>query len=128
MKNKLQVNSDLTVNQSPKIERKIQLNFMKDWLGEDFRFHPEVIIRNRKFIAYVVCLLLLTIWNSHSTEKLIRQIEKTRKENKELRSQYISSLSQLMSRSRQSALAVMLESSGIHESKNPPVKIYKNEQ
>lgn len=91
--------------------------------GEDFRVDSEWIHRHRGFAFYCFVLVIGLIWNGHSTENLIRSIERTERENKELRSEYISALSQLMSRSRQSALAEMLDGTGIHESKNPPVKI-----
>jgi hypothetical protein len=44
-------------------------------------------------------------------------------ELKDLRSEYITVLSEIMSESRQSELAKKLENTGIKELKNPPSKI-----
>jgi hypothetical protein len=65
----------------------------------------------------------LFIYNSHYAEKTIRATNKLQYELKDLRSEYITVLSEIMSESRQSELLKKLELSGIKELKNPPSKI-----
>jgi cell division protein FtsL len=73
-----------------------------------------------------VILLLIHIWNAHHTEKIIRKTDKLNREIKELRSEYISILSELMSESKQSSVAKKLDTLGIKELTAPPFKITSN--
>jgi mRNA-degrading endonuclease RelE of RelBE toxin-antitoxin system len=68
-------------------------------------------------------LLLLHIYNVHTTERIIRKTDKLNKEIKELRSEYITILSELMSESKQSTVADKLDTLGIKELTTPPIKI-----
>ena len=77
------------------------------------------------FMMFITGITLLYIANSYYAEKKIRQISKVTNELKELRSEYITSMSKLMFVSKQSEVAKTAEEMGlqIKESTNPPGKI-----
>lgn len=89
----------------------------------DFFISREMMIRQIPFALFIVGLLLVHIWNAHNTEKTIRKTDKLNREIKELRSEYISILSELMGESKQSAVAKKLDTLGIKELTSPPYKI-----
>ncbi len=89
----------------------------------DFSLSKEQLTNQLPFMAYVFLLVVLFIYNSHYAEKTIRTTNKLQYELKDLRSEYITVLSEIMSESRQSELAKKLENTGIKELKNPPSKI-----
>lgn len=94
----------------------------------DFKIKPEQIMNQLPYLAYLFVLVMLFIYNSHRSEKIIREADKLQQEVKDLRSEYISELSQLMGESKQSAVAKKLAPYGIKELKTPPSKItYTNE-
>ncbi|MCE2740268.1 MAG: hypothetical protein LW669_02145 [Sphingobacteriales bacterium] len=95
----------------------------------DFRIKPEQVMRQLPFLAYLFLLLILFIYNSHRSEKIIREADRLQQEVKDLRSEYISELSQLMGESKQSSVAKKLGPYGIKELKTPPSKItFRDEQ
>ncbi len=89
----------------------------------DFSLSKEQLTAQLPFLAYIFLLIVLFIYNSHYAEKTIRTTNKLQYELKDLRSEYITVLSEIMSESRQSELLKKLELSGIKELKNPPSKI-----
>lgn len=89
----------------------------------DFKIKPEQIMNQLPYLAYLFVLVMLFIYNSHRSEKIIREADKLQQEVKDLRSEYISELSQLMGESKQSAVAKKLAPYGIKELKTPPSKI-----
>jgi len=89
----------------------------------DFRLTKEQLTAQLPFLAYLFLLIVLFIYNSHYAEKTIRTTNRLQFEMKDLRSEYITVLSEIMSESRQSELLKKLELSGIKELKNPPSKI-----
>jgi hypothetical protein len=89
----------------------------------DFNISKEVMMKQVPFGIFIVFLLLFHIWNAHNVEKVIRKTDKLNREIKELRSEYISILSQLMSESKQSTIASKLDTLGIKELTTPPFKI-----
>lgn len=102
---------------------------VKRFADFDFRIKPEQAMRQMPFLAYLFLLLMLFIYNSHRSEKIIREADRLQQEVKDLRSEYISELSQLMGESKQSTVAKKLSPFGIKELKTPPSKItYRDEQ
>ncbi len=89
----------------------------------DFNISREMMVKQIPFGLFIVFLLLVHIWNAHNTEKVIRKTDKLNREIKELRSEYITLLSELMSESKQSAVAAKLDTLGIKELTAPPYKI-----
>jgi hypothetical protein len=84
------------------------------------------VLRLLPFIFFLTFLIIVYIANSYYSEKTIRQTERVRKEIKELELEYISVKSDYMVCSKQSSVAVRLDSlsSGIKESVVPPKKIF----
>jgi len=123
------MNRIITDNEVPKIE-KADTSKLSDTVKKvadfDFNISREMLLKQLPFALFICFLLVLLIWNGHTTEKLIRSIDKVNKENKELRSEYTSIMSEMMNQSRQSSIAKRLENIGIKESKNPPQKITIN--
>ena len=75
------------------------------------------------FIFFLMGLSLVYIANSYVAERTIRDIDKTSKDIKELRSEYISIKSDLMFKSRQSQVAKEVLPLGIKHLTVPPKKI-----
>jgi hypothetical protein len=66
---------------------------------------------------------LFYIWNSYTIDKTVREIDKTDKELKELRSEFITGKSDLMYKCKMTEVAKNIEMYGIKESKEAPKKI-----
>jgi len=98
-------------------------NTVKKIADFDFNLSNEWMIKQIPFAVFVVLLLILHIYNVHTTERIIRNTDKLNKEIKELRSEYITILSELMSESKQSSVAEKLDTLGIKELTSPPIKI-----
>lgn len=82
------------------------------------------VIRGLPFLFYIAFLAVLYIGNAYYAEKKIMQIEKIKKEIKELRSESISVKSALMFHSKQSEVIKRISGYGIKESLIPPHKIF----
>lgn len=89
----------------------------------DFSIKRAQLNEQAPFIGYCLLLLVVFIYHTHRTEVIIRELDKTKRESKELRTEYISTLSMLMSQSKQSQIADSLARYGIKELKSPPYKI-----
>lgn len=96
---------------------------LKKMTDFDFRISPDWLKKQIPFLLFIVFLMLLHIWNVHYTERIIRNTEKLNRENKELRSEYISIFSELMNESKQSSIAKKLDTLSVKELVTPPVKI-----
>ena len=84
----------------------------------------ESVIKSLPFIFYIAFLAVLYIGNAFYAEKKIMQIEKIKKELKELRSESISVKSKLMYLSKQSEVIKRISPNGVKESLIPPYKIF----
>ena len=78
---------------------------VKRFADFDFRIKPEQVLTQLPFLAYLFVLIMLFIYNSHRSEKIIREADRLQQEVKDLRSEYISELSLLMGESKQSTVA-----------------------
>ncbi|MCB0429246.1 MAG: hypothetical protein H6585_13595 [Flavobacteriales bacterium] len=81
---------------------------------------------NEKMVPYILFLTflgILYIANIHFAERTVREMNHVNQELKELQSEYITTRSELMYRSKQSHVAEVLEPLGIKESRIPPKKI-----
>ena len=87
-------------------------------------FVRDSFFRNIPFLGYLTVLAIIYISNSFYAEKTFRQIEKTNKELKELRFQYISSKSDLMFMGKLTEIAKRVKGLGLHETTIPPYKIF----
>ena len=75
-----------------------------------------------RYLLYLALLAFIYIANNYYAENNIREINKLRKELKELRYEYINGKTKLMHIEKQSQIAKKLEKSGIKKN-NEPVKI-----
>ncbi len=75
-----------------------------------------------RYLLYIALLAFIYIANNYYAENNIREINKLRKELKELRYEYINVKTTLMQIEKQSQIAKTLEKSGIKKN-NQPVKI-----
>jgi hypothetical protein len=90
----------------------------------------DAVVRLLPFGIYLAFLVVAYIGNSYYSEKIIRRTSKVRNELKELEYEYISTKSDLMHISKQSEVAISLDSlkTGIKESIVPPIKIFEKVQ
>lgn len=88
-------------------------------------FTREEVVRHLPYFLFLAFIALLYIANGYYAEDTVRQLNKAGNELKELRSEYISTKSDLMYISKQSEVANMAEkkSLGLKESLVPPQKI-----
>lgn len=83
----------------------------------------EVVVDSLPFIFFMTFIGICYIANGYQAEKLIRKLYKTNTELKEMRSEYITSKSELMYLSKQSQVAQSTEFLGLKELTSPPNKI-----
>jgi len=80
-------------------------------------------LKHLPFILFLACLAILYIANGYYADDKIREVNKITNELKELRSEYISTKSELMFASKQSEVAKSAEKLGLKEPVVPPTKI-----
>jgi hypothetical protein len=83
----------------------------------------DTVVKTLPYVFFLTFIAILYIANSYYAEKKIIEIEKIKKEIKELRSESISNKSKLMICSRRSEVFKRIEPYGIKESVVPPRKI-----
>ncbi len=95
---------------------------VQEFLGGDY-LSREWVTGNLSYILYVALLAMVYIANTYYTEKKFSAIERTKKELKELRYEYITTKSILMFQGRQSEISKRALNQGLKEAKMPPYKI-----
>ena len=85
--------------------------------------HRDNVVKALPFIFFLTVIAMIYISNAYYAERTIREIDKTTKQLKELRSEYISTKSELMFKSKQSEVAKEVGVMQIKESVVPPKKI-----
>jgi len=97
----------------------------KEFLRMDFNkmLKPENLVANMPFFLFLALLAMIYIGNTHSVEKIFKQIDKTKNELKEIRWNYMSAKSDLMFKSKQTEVAKAVETLGLREITDPPKKI-----
>lgn len=80
------------------------------------------------FVLFLVVLAGLHIANNHLAVKYARTISKKEKEVKLLRWRYMTSSSSLMQKSKQSAVANLVNAQGLKQLRIPPYKIETEEK
>lgn len=88
-------------------------------------FTKEEVMRHLPYVLFLAFIALLYIANGYYAEDAVRKLNKEGTELKELRSEYITTKSDLMHLSKQSEVAGMAEKKipGLKESLVPPKKI-----
>jgi hypothetical protein len=91
-------------------------------------FSGKELVQQLPFLLFLVLLALVYIANGYWAENSIRTQNKINNELKELRSEYITTKSDLMYMTKQSVLANVLKEKemGVEESMVPPKKILVN--
>ena len=79
------------------------------------------IMKNIPFFLFLAALAVIYIYNGHYADKIVRDINRTNKELKELQYEYKTLKSEVMFRSKQSELAKAVEPFGLKELTQPPV-------
>lgn len=83
----------------------------------------EKVLGNMPFILFCAALMIIYIAYGYQTERIVRSLDGTGSELKELRSEYITVRSQLEKKEQQSQVASGIGALGLEESLVPPVKI-----
>lgn len=86
-------------------------------------FDRKTVVKLMPFLFFLTGLAMLYIANSYYAEHTVRDIDKTEKELKELRSEFITGKSELMFRSKLSEVATVIQPIKIKESTSAPKKI-----
>ncbi len=84
----------------------------------------EKMLRNYPFLLFIALLILLHIANAYYSEKNQRKVERTAEELKELRYEYINNKSKLMYLTNHSEISKRIQSKGIKESVDAPIKLF----
>lgn len=79
------------------------------------------IVKQVPFFLFLALLAVVYIYNGHYADKTIRSINKTGKEVKELKYEYITVKSEVMFRSKPSELVKAVEPFGLKELVESPV-------
>lgn len=80
-------------------------------------------LKHLPFIIFLALIAVLYIANGYYADDKIREVNKITDQLKELRSEYISTKSDLMFASKQSEVAKAVEKLGLKEPLVPPIKI-----
>lgn len=83
----------------------------------------ESVVKHVPFILFLSVIAILYIANGYWADDKVRQVNKITSQLKELRSEYISTKSDLMFVSKQSEVAKAAEKLGLKEPITPPMKI-----
>jgi hypothetical protein len=83
----------------------------------------ETAVRMLPFIIFVAMLGMVYIANRHFAEKTVREIDKLNKEVKELSWDYKTLKADLMQKSTQTEVALLVDTLGLKEPVEPPKKI-----
>lgn len=87
----------------------------------------ENVVRQLPYLLFLTVLGIIYIGNRFHAERMVRQIEQLKIEVSNLRSEQITTTSELMNISRPSEVAALVESKGLglKESMEPPKKLKK---
>lgn len=106
-----------------KKERSVGRSFV-DVINGNFLTRDDVLY-HLPYMLYLCLLALIYIANGYLAEDTVRKLNSANKEVKELRSEYITTKSELMYKSKQSQLAefIVEKGMGLEESYEPPKKV-----
>lgn len=86
-------------------------------------FREKSFVERLPFILVVCVMLVLYIDNSYRAESYVRDISSLERELKDLRSEYITTKSQLMFHSKQTEVQQLVAAQGLEKSITPPLII-----
>lgn len=108
------------MQEQQQIKEKEQLFNWKRWLNY------QSIVGQIPFFLFLALLAVFYIYNGHRADKMIRNINKTANEVKELKYEYKSVKSEVMFRSKQSELVKAVEPLGLKEMTETPIVLNVN--
>jgi cell division protein FtsL len=103
------------MQEQQQIKEKEQLFNWKRWLNY------QAIVRQIPFFLFLAVMAVFYIYNGHRADKLIRSINRTSNEVKELKYEFKSVKSEVMFRSKQSELVKAVEELGLKEMNESPI-------
>lgn len=86
-------------------------------------FDKNAMVAFMPYLFFLFLMALIYIGNRYYAEKTIRDIDSVQRDLKELRSEFITTKSELMSRSKLTEVAKSISSKGVRESTVAPRKI-----
>ena len=116
-----EIQDEPIVQKVPKQKSKIAKNVV-GFLNGSF-LTSENTLTHVPFLLYLVGIALIYIANSYHAEKNVREINSITSELKELKSEYITTKSDLMHVSKQSQVALLAGQVELKESTIPPKKL-----
>ncbi len=88
----------------------------------------ENVLGNMRFILFCAALMLCYIAYGYWTERTVRELDRTSRELKEVRSEYLTIRSHLEQAEQQSSVADGIRGMGLRESRVPPRRIEVSEE
>ena len=119
MENKFKERNEEQREPKPAKEKKPSKSFLKKMDFGDY-LSKETAVALMPYFIFLAVLAIVYISNTFYAEKMIKKMDKVTNELKELRSEYITSKSDLMFKSKQSEVARAVEGMGLLESVTPP--------
>ena len=97
------------------------------------RWRPNIlsyrwIMENIRFFLFLAALAVVYIYNGHYADRVVRDINRTNKELKELQYEYKTLKSEVMFRSKESELAKAVAPFGLEELTQPPFVLIDSTQ
>lgn len=86
-------------------------------------FDRDRVVNIMPYLFFLFFLALVYIGNSYYSEKTVREIDQTNREIKELHSEFITTKSELMRKSKLTEVANSIRHTGVKESTVAPAKI-----
>lgn len=114
----------MEVNKKTADKKALNADFWKELMSGKL-VTEKIILKNLGYLIFLTVLGALYIGNRFHEESLIRKTTKLQKEVRDLRSEALSTSADLMSVSKQSEVARLVESRGLglEELREPPFKI-----
>ena len=89
----------------------------------DFNINKETLPRFLPFVLFLSFLIILYIANKNYADKNLLELNKLKKEIKDLRAESLTTKNELMNKSKRSEVIEMGKEIGLEEPKKPPQKI-----
>jgi hypothetical protein len=104
-------------------------SFLKELLSGSM-VTEKIILKNLWYVLLITLLAAIYIGNRFHAEKITRELTKTQREVRDLRSESLSTSAELMNLSRQSEVQNLIKERGLtlEELKTPPYKVIVNKK